>query len=63
MKADNTDINGALINLFIALDDEVIDAQQMLAAFPHYKYLKTFEKAGHRFEQHWPEVVDFLETM
>ena len=60
MKADNTDINGALINLFIALDDEVIDARQMLDAFPHYKYLKTFEKAGHRFSDHWSEVVDFL---
>jgi predicted esterase YcpF (UPF0227 family) len=63
MKADNNDINGALINLFIALDDEVIDAQQMLAAFPHYKYLKTFETGGHRFSAHWPEVVDFVETL
>jgi predicted esterase YcpF (UPF0227 family) len=63
MKADNTDINGALISLFIALDDEVIDAQQMLAAFPYYNYLKTFEKAGHRFSDHWAEVVDFLETV
>jgi uncharacterized protein len=63
MLNDTTDTNGALINLFIALDDEVIDADQMIAAFPHYRYRKTFEKAGHRFSSHWSEVVDFVETI
>jgi predicted esterase YcpF (UPF0227 family) len=57
------DVNGALINLFVALDDEVIDAEKMLAAFPHYHYRKTFETGGHRFSAHWPEVVDFVETL
>lgn len=57
------DVNGALINLFVALDDEVIDADQMLAAFPHYHYRKTFETGGHRFSAHWPEVVEFVETL
>jgi predicted esterase YcpF (UPF0227 family) len=58
-----SDINSDLINLFIALDDEVIDADKMLAAFPNYNYLKTFENAGHRFSDHWHEVVDFLDAV
>ncbi len=57
------DVNGALINLFVALDDEVIDAEKMIAAFPYYHYQKTFETGGHRFSAHWPEVVDFVETL
>lgn len=63
MRNDITDTNGALVNLFIALDDEVIDAGQMIEAFPHYRYRKTFEQAGHRFSSHWSEVVDFVETI
>jgi predicted esterase YcpF (UPF0227 family) len=63
MTDDIIDVDGALINLFVALDDEVIDAEKMLAAFPHYHYRKTFETGGHRFSAHWPEVVDFVETL
>jgi uncharacterized protein len=63
MRIPSNEVNGALINLFIALDDEVINAEQMIKAFPHYRYRKTFEEAGHRFSSNWHEVVDFLETL
>jgi predicted esterase YcpF (UPF0227 family) len=59
----SNDSNGKLINLFIALDDDVINAKDMLDAFPHYNYLKTFDKAGHRFLSNWNEVVEFIETL
>lgn len=55
--------NGKLINLFIALDDEVIDSQKMIDAFPHYNYRKLVDVAGHRFLSNWPEVIDFLGKM
>jgi len=49
--------NGALINLFVAKDDEQLDYQAMLAAFPFTAFKAVMETGGHRFEQHWPLVV------
>lgn len=49
--------NGALINLFVAKDDEQLNYQDMLAAFPFTAYQEVTETGGHRFERNWYKVV------
>jgi len=49
--------NGALINLFVAKDDEVIPFQPTLDALPYYASCIVKETGGHRFSENWAEVV------
>ena len=49
--------NGALINLFVAKDDEQLDYNEMLQAFPFTAATVATETGGHRFERNWYMVV------
>jgi predicted esterase YcpF (UPF0227 family) len=49
---------GRLANLFIAKDDDVIDYKDMLTAYPYAASLVVKETGGHRFTEHWQEVVE-----
>ena len=49
--------NGALINLILAHDDDVLDYRTALVNIPYRKRLLQFPDGGHRFEEHWDEVV------
>lgn len=53
--AHNT--NGALINLFVAKDDEQLDYNEMIQAFPFTALIAVTETGGHRFERNWYMVV------
>jgi uncharacterized protein len=49
---------GSLAHMFVAKDDDVIDYNDMIAAYPHAASLVIKETGGHRFTEHWQEVVD-----
>jgi len=49
---------GRLANLFIAKDDDIIDYKDMLTAYPHAASVVVKETGGHRFTEHWQEVVE-----
>jgi len=55
--------NGALVNLFLAEDDTVIDYKETLAAFPEVSMLALFPNGEHSFEAHWPFVMKRLEKL
>lgn len=49
--------NGALVNLIVAHDDNVIDYRITLQDIPYRKRLIQFPDGGHRLTEHWDEVV------
>ncbi len=52
--------NGALVHLFVAEDDDILDSS---VAIDYYKYTVSkniFKSGGHRFTEHWPTVVEYL---
>jgi predicted esterase YcpF (UPF0227 family) len=49
---------GRLANLFVAKDDDVIDYNDMLTAYPHAASIVIKETGGHRFTEHWQEVIE-----
>jgi hypothetical protein len=50
--------NGNLISLFVAKNDTVLSAKEMLAAYPHTASTTILKDGGHRFDIHWNLVVD-----
>ena len=61
LRADTEKIqNGALVNLFVAKDDDVIDHTVPLAVFKHTKTTVVTEDGGHRFAANWPLVIDCI---
>jgi uncharacterized protein len=50
--------NGALIHVFAAKDDDVINYQDVLDQVRFSKSLTLTKDGGHRFESHWGMVVD-----
>jgi hypothetical protein len=50
--------NGRLINLFLAMNDEVIDYRDVIHNFPYFNSINVKVDGGHRFEEHWGEVVE-----
>lgn len=61
-----TNGNGAMLNLFVAKDDEILSAEAMLADIPFTASTTVMEDGGHRFEAHWDKVItktlEILET-
>jgi predicted esterase YcpF (UPF0227 family) len=55
--------NGALISLFLAEDDDVLDPTVALKAFPYTKTKIITKDGGHRYEKHWATVVDYIKTL
>jgi len=52
--------DGSLIHLFVAKDDEVIPYYDMLNWYQYTASTTVKETGGHRFAEHWLEVVDKL---
>lgn len=50
--------NGALLNLFVAMDDEVLNPIEMIEDLPFYESRTVTEDGGHRFEAHWDKVIE-----
>jgi len=59
--AKNT--NGALIHLFVAKDDAVLNPADMIAAVPYFASRTIKETGGHRFEGNWPEVIQKIKEI
>lgn len=55
--------NGALINLFLAMDDDILDYRTTLVALPFTNTIVVTETGGHRYESKWPAVVTFVRTL
>ena len=49
--------NGALINLFAAEDDKVIDVEETKEEIPYAVFSMFTMDGGHRFEKYWNDVV------
>jgi uncharacterized protein len=49
---------GSLIDLFLAQDDEVLPYEATLQALPDCKSVKITADGGHRYAQHWDQVLD-----
>lgn len=52
--------NGALVTLFVAEDDEKIPYNKMLLQYPYTRCTTVKKDGGHRFLQHWPEVLSTI---
>jgi predicted esterase YcpF (UPF0227 family) len=50
--------NGALISLFLAADDAVLDHRLALEDIPHRRMTYITPDGGHRYELHWNKVID-----
>lgn len=50
--------NGYLVNLFLARDDDVIAYKQSLNYFEYTRQLTLTSDGGHRYGQHWDQVMD-----
>lgn len=59
----NRDINGYLINLFIAKDDAVIDYNKTLKSLPYRNFTCVKDTGGHDFNLHWDEVIKRAEEL
>lgn len=59
--ADNQ--NDALISLFVAADDAVLDPAIALAAMPYVKHKVETPDGGHRFTSNWGIVLDHIATL
>jgi predicted esterase YcpF (UPF0227 family) len=57
------DQNGALISLFLAEDDDVLDPTIAMQYFPFTRTKVVTKDGGHRFEKHWDAVVDHIRTI
>ena len=50
--------NGALINVFVAKDDDVIPYKEVLENIPYRASCTITEDGGHRYDTNWGKVVD-----
>ena len=50
--------NGALINVFLAKDDDIVNFKESIDAYPYLRFIKMFPDGGHRLKEHWPDVMD-----
>lgn len=50
--------NGALVSMFLAEDDAVLDYRLALEDIPFCKLVVKTQDGGHRYESHWDQVID-----
>lgn len=62
-KEAETLYNGALVNVFLAEDDELLDSKK---TFEHLKYFNSCtvtQDGGHRYDMHWDLVVAHIKHL
>lgn len=55
--------NGALVSLFGARDDDVLDIESTVNQLRHFKFSQLFEDGGHRFTAHFDKVIKYISTL
>jgi uncharacterized protein len=55
--------NGALVSLFLAADDAVLDHKLALEDVPYHKTIVITPDGGHRYEAHWDKVIDEVRSI
>lgn len=55
--------NGSFIHLYLAKDDEVIPYTEALSWYKHTASTVVKETGGHRFTEHWNEVIEKLKEI
>lgn len=55
--------NGALVNLFVAKDDDVVPYEAALEALPYRAFTMITETGGHRFTEHMPSVIGRIKEL
>lgn len=55
--------SGALVNLFVAKDDNIIDYKETLANYPYTAHSRVYDTGGHRLENAWPEIVAHIKSI
>lgn len=57
------DFNGALVNLFVARDDDVIDCESTLKRLPFTKTCVVTDTGGHRYDTLWHTVIERVQEL
>jgi predicted esterase YcpF (UPF0227 family) len=55
--------DGALVNLFLAEDDDVISHEVALQHFPRPAFRSVTRDGGHRYQAHWDRVMDRVQEI
>lgn len=53
----------SLLHVFVARDDNVVNADRVISALPNAKSVNIFDDGGHRFEKNWYAVVEKLKEI
>jgi uncharacterized protein len=55
--------NGALIHVFAAKDDDVVPYTEVLDNIPYTASTTLTDTGGHRYEMHWPQVIEKIVSL
>ena len=55
--------NGALVHLFLAKDDDLLDYRTALKEFEHHMSCTVTQDGGHRYDMHWDLVVAHIKHL
>ena len=59
----NENYNGALVSLFGAKDDDVINVNETVEKLKYFKFTQLFEDGGHRFTERFGAVITHIQSM
>lgn len=55
--------NGALVHMFLAMDDSLLDYRTALVNIPYTASLQVTEDGGHRYDVNWSKVVTKVKNL
>lgn len=55
--------SGGLVNLFVARDDKVIDADETLRNYPHTAHTSITDTGGHRYSDKFGDVIERIKAI
>lgn len=58
-----THTDASRINMFVASDDNVISPDETLASLPNAAFTDIKKTGGHRFEEHWNDVITRIKAL
>lgn len=55
--------NGALVHMFLAMDDCLLDYRTALVNLPYFKTIVVTADGGHRYDAHWPLIITRIKEL